>query len=1048
MTAVGFTESVVELAALQWFGEIGYTVLHGPDISPGGPFPERDTYQEVVLRDRLEAALARINPAASPDAIEDALLQVGQVGQPSLILTNRAFHTMLVDGVAAEVIRNGESRGELVRLVDFDHPDNNEFLAVNQLTVVGETERRPDIVIFINGLPLAVIELKNIADQKATIDHAYRQLQTYQAQISQLFHYNELLLVSDGDSTEAGCVTTPRERFAAWKTVDGDEMLPSATLEVAIRGIFTKRRLLDLIHSFIVFEDDGGGSIQKKVAQYHQFHAVRKALTTSLRAAGTDGDGKGGVLWHTQGSGKSLTMLFFAGKLIAHPAMANPTIVMITDRTDLDSQLFGVFADGRHLLRQNPVQAVSRQHLQQLLNVNAGGVIFTTIQKFSPEDGQDEFPLLSDRRNIVVMADEAHRSQYNLRERFTESGDFSRGFALHMRTAVPNATFVAFTGTPLDLRDRNTNLVFGDYIDIYDVGRSIADGATVPIYYESRLIRIDLPESERDTLDEGFEGLTEEQEEAERTRLTSKWAQLEAVVGTEKRLGQVAADLVEHIALRHEALGGKVMIVTMSRRIAVDLYAQLVALRPEWQGATDTDGALKVIMTGNATDPLEWQTHIRNKERRERLAERFKDADDPFRIVIVRDMWLTGFDAPSLNTIYIDKPMRGHGLMQAIARVNRVFRDKPGGLVVDYLGIANNLKEALRTYIRDDPGGRLPVENVDAGGDDIEFDLYKLVSSMIEYLQHCRDAFRGFNYDLFINGSPSERLQVVPLAQDFLIQRDYREGRAVIERFMNHATALLKAFALASSTPEAQRIKREIAFFSTIKAALSKISDRANGVRDDDLDHAIRQLVDKAIAPEGVVDVFAAAGLDKPDISMLSDAFLADVLDMKQENLALELLKKLLNDEIKATKRTSVVQSRRFSDKLQESIMRYHNRALETAQIIEALIELAQEMREASSLGERLGMLNDEVAFYDALGESDSAANVMADDQLKIIAQEVADTVRNNSSIDWKDRQQARANLRRMVRRVLRRRGYPPDQQESATILIIEQAELLAATNS
>ncbi|MBA2759469.1 MAG: DUF3387 domain-containing protein, partial [Chloroflexia bacterium] len=615
-------------------------------------------------------------------------------------------------------------------------------------------------------------------------------------------------------------------------------------------------------------------------------------------------------------------------------------------------------------------------------------------------------------------------------------------------TAVPNATFVAFTGTPLDLRDRNTNLVFGDYIDIYDVGRSIADGATVPIYYESRLIRLDLPESERDILDQGFEGLTEEQEEAERTRLTSKWAQLEAVVGTEKRLGQVAADLVEHIARRHEALGGKVMIVTMSRRIAVDLYDQLVALRPEWQGSTDADGALKVIMTGNATDPLEWQPHIRNKDRRERLAERFKDADDPFRIVIVRDMWLTGFDAPSLNTIYIDKPMRGHGLMQAIARVNRVFRDKPGGLVVDYLGIANNLKEALRTYIRDDPDGRLPVENVDAGSDDIEFDLYKLVGSMIEYLQHCRDAFRGFNYDLFLSGSPSERLQVVPLAQDFLIQRDYREGRTVIDRFMNHATALLKAFALASSTPEAQRIKREIAFFSTIKAALSKISDRANGVRDGDLDHAIRQLVDKAIAPEGVVDVFAAAGLDKPDISVLSDAFLADVRDMKQENLALELLKKLLNDEIKATKRTSVVQSRRFSDKLQESIMRYHNRALETAQIIEALIELAQEMREASSRGERLGMLNDEVAFYDALGESDSAANVMADDQLKIIAQEVADTVRNNTSIDWKDRQQARANLRRMVRRVLRRRGYPPDQQESATILIIEQAELLAATNS
>jgi type I restriction enzyme R subunit len=628
------------------------------------------------------------------------------------------------------------------------------------------------------------------------------------------------------------------------------------------------------------------------------------------------------------------------------------------------------------------------------------------------------------------------------------TGKFAEGFAQHMRTAVPNATFVAFTGTPLDLTNRSTRLVFGDYIDIYDVGRAIADGATVPIHYESRLVRLDMPEGERDVLDEGFEGLTEDQEEAERVKLTSKWAQLEAVVGTQKRLGQIAADIVEHSGRREEALAGKVMIVTMSRRIAVDLYDQLIALRPEWHGASDADGVLKVVMTGNATDKLEWQTHIRNKDRREKLADRFKDPDDPFRIVIVRDMWLTGFDAPSLHTIYIDKPMKGHGLMQAIARVNRVFKDKPGGLVVDYLGIAHNLKEALRTYLRDDPGGKTPIENVDAQSEDVEFSLYTLVGSMIEYLELCRDAFNGFNYELFLTGSQTERLQTVARAQDFLIQRDYREGRVIIERFLDHTTALVKAFALASSTPEAQKIKREIAFFQTVKAALSKTTGRSTGTRDADLDHAIRQLVDKAIAPEGVVDVFAAAGLEKPDISIISDAFLAEVRDMKQENLALELLKKLLNDEITATKRTSVVQSRKFSDKLQESIMRYHNRALETAQVIEALIALAQEMREASSRGEKLGMLNDEVAFYDALGENDSAAKVMADDQLKIIAQEVADTVRNNTSIDWKDRQQARANLRRMVRRVLRRRGYPPDQQESATILIIEQAELLAATNS
>jgi len=1037
VAGVGFAESVVEGAALEWLREIGYRVLHGPEIAPESATPERATYQEVILATQLSDALLRLNPSASLDARKEAFRRVNQLDSPSLVLANRAFHELLVDGVEVEVLQNGEPRGELLRLVDFDEPANNDWLAVNQFTVVGETERRPDIVIFVNGLPLAVVELKNMADPRATIDGAFRQLQTYQAQIPRLFHFNELLVISDGGQTEIGCITTPRERFAAWKTIDGEDLLPNAELSVAIRGVFDHRRVLDLIRSFIVFEDDGK-SIAKKVAQYHQFHAVQKALATALRATGERGDGKGGVLWHTQGSGKSLTMLFFAGKLIAHPAMANPTIVMLTDRIDLDNQLFGTFSRGAGLLRQKPVQAETRAQLRELLAVNAGGVVFTTIQKFlTDREMEEEHPLLSDRRNIIVMADEAHRTQYSFGTRVGESGTFVQGFAQNMRDALPNATFVAFTGTPLELTDRSTKLVFGDYIDIYDIGRAIEDGATVPIYYESRLVQLELPDDQADLLDEEFDDLTEDQEEAEKVKLTSKWAQLEAVVGTSRRLGQIAADLIEHIDRRQEALAGKVMIVGMSRRICVDLYDQLIALRPEWHSIDDAEGALKVIMTGNATDDLGWQQHVRNKERRDRLAARFKDPDDPFRVVIVRDMWLTGFDAPSLHTIYVDKPMKGHGLMQAIARVNRVFKDKPGGLVVDYLGIGHNLKEALRSYVREDPGGRLPVENE-------ELDLHKLTSSMIEYLELCREAFRGFNYDLFMTGSQTERLETIAKAQDFMIRRDYREGRTVIDRFLDHATALVKAFALASSTPDAQRIKREIAFFQTVKAALTKTTGRFTGTRSDELDHAIQQLVDKAIAPEGVIDVFAAAGLKKPDISIISDSFLAEVRGMPQRNLALEMLKKLLNDEITASKRTSVVQSKRFSDKLEESIKRYHNRAIETAQIIDALIDLAREMRDASSRGERLGLSDDEVAFYDALGANASAVEVLADDQLKVIAQEVAVTVRNNTSIDWKDRQQARANLRRLVRRVLRRYGYPPDQQEAATLLIIEQAEFLA----
>lgn len=1035
MTSVDFTESVVELAALNWFEELGYLIGHGPDLEPGGSLQARDTFQDVLLRPRMLDALLRINPDISRDAIDDALRQIELIAEPSLISANWNFHDKLVNGVSIDVMTERGMRGERVQLIDFEHLERNEFLAVNQVTVKGTQTRRPDIVIFVNGIPLAIVELKNMASETATIDQAFNQLQTYKRQIPRLFHTNELLIISDGTHTGVGTITSGRERFAAWKTVDGETIDQKGSLETAIRGIFEPRHFLDLMRHFIVFDDDGQ-TVSKKVAQYHQYHAVQKAIATSIQAIGVHGDGKGGVVWHTQGSGKSLTMLFFAGKLVQHPVLENPTIVMVTDRNDLDEQLFGTFSRGKHVLRQVPAQAESRADLRQLLSVKTGGVIFTTIQKFLNAEGEEQFPVLSDRRNIIVMADEAHRTQYGLGDRMTEKGVVKSGLAQNMRDALPNATYVAFTGTPLELTDKSTKMVFGDYIDIYDIGRAIDDKSTVPIYYESRLIKLDLPDSAAALLDEGFEELTEDQEEAERSRTASKWAQLEAVVGTEKRLAEVAADIVQHLDKRYEANGGKVMIVTMSRRIAVELYDQIARIRPEWDEEGDEGGVMKVIMTASASDPLEWQRHSRNKRRRERLADRFKDPDDPFRVVIVRDMWLTGFDAPSLHTMYLDKPMRGHGLMQAIARVNRVFKDKTGGLVVDYLGIANNLKEALRVYMNADPGGKAPIEN-----DDEEFSLDQLVGALVRELEYCREIFQGFNYVLALDGSPSERMQVIAEAQNFLLIKNGFGGK-VIEDFLNHATALMKAFALAAATPQAQKIKREVAFFQTVKVSISKTTGRS-GARDESLDHALRQLVDEAIAPDGVVDIFAAAGLDKPNIAVISDSFLAEIRNMPQRNLALEMLKKLLNDEIESARRKSIIQSRRFSEKLEESLNRYHNRALETAQVIEALIDLAREMRDTANKGEALGLKGDEYAFYEALAMNGSAMEVMGDDQLLTIAREVAATVRNNTTIDWRQRRQVQARLRVAVRRVLRRFGYPPDQADAATLLVLEQAEAL-----
>ncbi len=1045
MTA--FTESVVEEAALDWLARLGYAVLHGPDIADGGSSSERDGsgYRDVILNARLRSALARLNPDLPAEAIDDAHRRLARLDAPSLIERNRAVHRMLVDGINVEFRRkDGSIGGAQARLIDFDDPTQNDWLAVNQFTVAdGQHLRRPDIVLFINGLPLAVIELKNAADEGADVWAAFRQLQTYQAQIPALFATNVALVASDGAQARIGSIGAGREWFKPWRTITGrDEAIKLAELQVVLEGVFEHRRFIDLVRYFIVFEAMDDGKLVKKMAGYHQFHAVNVALEETLRAAipaeswhksqglaeqdgrydagpmagGEDGDRRVGVVWHTQGSGKSLTMAFYAGRVILAPEMENPTIVVLTDRNDLDDQLFGTFARCRDLLRQPPVQAEDRADLRKLLSVSGGGVVFTTIQKFFPEERGDRHPILSERRNLVVIADEAHRSQY----------DFIDGFARHMRDALPRASFIGFTGTPIEQTDANTRAVFGDYISVYDIQRAVIDGATVPIYYESRLAKLELKASERPNIDPDFEEATEGEEVDRKERLKSKWAQLEAVVGSENRIALVARDLVEHFETRLAAMDGKAMVVVMSRRIAVALHDEIVKLRPDWQSEDDAKGALKIVMTGSASDPLEWQPHIRSKKRREDMAERFRDAKDPFKIVIVRDMWLTGFDAPSLSTMYLDKPMRGHGLMQAIARVNRVFKDKPGGLVVDYLGLADELRQALVTYTEAGGTGRTALDQAEA------------VAVMLEKCEICRGLFHGFDWSHWLTGSAGQKLSLLPEAQEHILAQE--DGKS---RLMQAVSDLSKAFALAVPHPDALRIRDDVGFFQAVRAVLAK-NEPGERKSSEDLDHAIRQIISKAMVSDEVVDIFAAAGLKKPDISILSDEFLAEVRGMPQRNLAVELLQKLLKGEIKLRSHRNIVQARAFSEMLEQALRRYQNRAIETAKVIEELIQLAKDLRQAAQRGVDLGLTDDEVAFYDALETNDSAVKVLGDDALRIIARELVATVRANVTIDWTVRENVRAQLRVLVKRILRKYGYPPDLQEKATQTVLEQAEALS----
>lgn len=1036
MNSTSFTESVVEQATLAWLEALGYAIAHGPEIGCGQPGAEREDWSQVVLEMRLRQALGKLNPKVPASAIEEAFRKLTRVNSPSLLAGNHSMHRLLVEGVPVEYQREDNSiGGDIVRVIDFDNPENNDFLAVNQLTVVeNKHERRPDVVLYVNGLPLAVIELKNAADENATIWSAFNQLQTYKQQIPTLFTWNAALVISDGVQARIGTLTADRERFMPWRTIAGEDLAPASMpeLQVVLEGVFEKARFLQMVRHFIVFEDEGGGKLIKKMAGYHQFHAVNLALVATITATGAGGDRRVGVVWHTQGSGKSLTMAFYAGRVVLEPAMKNPTLVVLTDRNDLDDQLFGTFARCKELLRQEPVQAESRSQLRELLTTDSGGVIFTTVQKFAPDESEkgDRHPVLCERRNIVVIADEAHRSQYEFGSHVVKRKDgtsyVSYGLAVNLRDALPGASFIGFTGTPIEKADANTRAVFGNYVSVYDIERAVKDGATVPIYYESRLARLNLDEEKKPKLDAEFEEATEGEETEHKERLKTKWAALEALVGADERVALVAADIVKHWDQRLETMDGKAMIVCMSRRICVALYDEIRKLRPAWHHEDDDKGVMKIIMTGSAEDPVEWQPHIRNKPRREELAKRFKDAKDPFKVVIVRDMWLTGFDAPCLHTMYADKPMRGHGLMQAIARVNRVFKDKPGGLVVDYLGLAQDLKQALATYTESGGKGQTAIDQEVA------------VDVMREKFEVCAAFFHGFDWSAWLHGSAAQKLGILPAAQEHILKQD--DGK---NRFVKAVVELSKAFALAVPADEAMAVVDDVAFFQAIKSILTKAI--GDDKRDpSQIDHAIRQIVSRAVSSNEVVDIFAAAGLKKPDISVLSDEFLAEVRGLPHRNLAVEMLRKLLEGEIKQRSKKNVVQARSFLEMLEKSITRYQNRAIETAAVIEELIDLARNMREAQQRGEQLGLSDDEIAFYDALEVNDSAVKVLGDTILKQIAQDLVKAVRNNLTIDWTVRENVRANLRVIIKRILRKHGYPPDKQEKATATVLEQVEALS----
>ena len=1028
-------ESDVEEYCIKALEEEGFVYLSEEEQEN-----EREEYSNVVLKDRLEEAVANLNPGLSQDARSDAIRQVLQLPHQNLMENNEAFHTMLTEGVKIEVQKDGEIRGEDVQLIDFGNPSNNDFVACNQFTVCeNNLNRRPDVVLLVNGLPLVVIELKNPTDERATVQKAFTQLTNYKNAIPSLFHYNAALVASDGLDAKAGTLTSPWTRFMAWKTADGVRESSSTTpqMETLIKGMLRPDILLDLIRHFTLFEKEkkinpetNVTSIEmiKKMAAYHQYHAVNKAILSTKKASAEKGDRKIGVVWHTQGSGKSLSMVFYAGKIVLE--MDNPTIVVVTDRNDLDDQLFDTFVAGKQLIRQEPKQALNKNHLKKILKVAGGGVIFTTIQKFSPEKMESTLERLSDRKNIVVIADEAHRSQYGFgaKTRIKKEEAFTAyGFAKYLRDALPNASFIGFTGTPIEKEDISTRAVFGDHIDIYDMEQSYQDGATVPIFYESRLVRVHLDEDEKHKLDAEVEEITENEESTAAEKAKVKWTQVEAIIGHKERIKSVASDIVKHFEEREVALQGKGMIVAMSRRIAVELYDEICKIRPDWQNTDKMKGALKVVMTSSSSDPENWQPHNTTKEERKSIGNRFKDPDDPLKLVIVRDMWLTGFDVPCLHTMYIDKPMKGHNIMQTIARVNRVYKDKEGGLIVDYVGVASDLKKALEIYRGSGGSGKQT------------FDQKEAIALMMDKYETVVQMFTNFDYKRYFSSDTREKMTVILEAQEHILGMD--KGK---DRFIKEVIALSKAFSLSVPSPEAMEIKEELGFFQAIKARLVKFESKGSGKSDAEIETAIRQIVDKAVISEGVMDIFSSAGIKRPDISVFSDDFLDEVRNYKRKNLALELLKKLLRDEIRIKGKKNFIQNKKFSELLDNAIKKYQNNLLTTAQVIEELIILAKKFREEEQKRKAEGLTDYEKAFYDALADNKSAREVLKNDVLKKLACVLVEKVKANTSIDWTIKKNIQARLRVMVKRTLRQYDYPPDMSKLATDKILRQAELFA----
>ncbi|MCO4291356.1 type I restriction endonuclease subunit R [Solitalea sp. MAHUQ-68] len=1062
------TENHIELLAIERLESLGYEYIYAPDIAPDSETPERESFEQVLLLNRLENALRKINPSIPVDAQFDAIKETQRIASPETLVNNETFHRLLTEGVPVSVRVDGDDRGDRVWLIDFKNPHNNEFVVANQFTIIENGHnKRPDVILFVNGIPLVVLELKNAADESATVNSAFRQIETYKSQIPGLFTYNGFNIISDGLEAKAGSLSASFSRYMTWKSADGKAEASHlvSQLETLIQGMLNKKTLIDLIRHFIVFEkskreDPKTGiatiSTVKKLAAYHQYYAVNRAVESTLRASGYTksienlvmedpesyglrsvikqpiGDRKGGVVWHTQGSGKSLSMVFYTGKIVL--ALDNPTVLVITDRNDLDDQLFDTFAASKQLLRQEPVQAEDRNQLKDLLKVASGGVVFTTIQKFQPEEG-NVYELLSDRKNIIVIADEAHRTQYGFRAKTIDDKDESGnvigkktvyGFAKYMRDALPNATYLGFTGTPIENTDVNTPAVFGNYVDIYDIAQAVEDGATVRIFYESRLAKVSLSDEGKKLVDELDEELDQE-DLTNNQKAKAKWTQLEALIGSENRIKNIARDIVSHFEQRQSVFEGKGMIVAMSRRIAAELYEAIIALKPEWHSDELGQGSIKVVMTSASSDGPKIAKHHTTKEQRRNLAERMKSPDDPLKLVIVRDMWLTGFDAPSMHTLYIDKPMQGHNLMQAIARVNRVYKDKPGGLIVDYLGIASDLKKALSFY--SSAGGK---------GDPTTAQE-QAVQLMLEKLEVVSQLFHGFAYEEYFEADTSRKLSLILGAEDHILGLE--DGK---KRYINEVTVLSKALAIAMPHEQAQDAVDEIAFFQAVKARLAKFDGTGSGKTDEEIETTIRQVIDKALVSEQVIDVFDAAGIKKPDISILSEDFLMELKDMEHKNIALEVLKKLLNDEIKAVAKRNLVEGKTLMEMLENSIKRYHNKILTAAEVIDELIKLSKEVVNVQEGPQRMGLTDFEYAFYQAVAKNDSARDLMQQDKLRELAVVLTETIKQNASIDWTIKESVKAKLKVAVKRILRKFGYPPDMQMLATETVLKQAEMMA----